>query len=340
MIIPIAFPKYEQIPTPGKEVLAADIGGTNTRLSLFHATDHNIAHVRSATYKSNNYNSFTEIVTKFSEGSHLPDRICIGFAGPIVGGKAWGTNLNWNIDSKKVAKELDLEQVVILNDLEANAYGLAALKENELFTVNAGDPGLKGNAAIISPGTGLGEAGLYWDGSWLHPFAGEGGHCDFYPREPIDVRVFDYLREQFDHVSWERLISGQGIVNIYQFLRDEECMDEPSWLAEKMDGKIIPRIISEEAKNKSPICLKTFELFLRYLASEAANLALKMKATGGLFIGGGILPANLELFDKDEFLENFFESGRLRSLLQKVPVHIILNSETALMGAAHYGAYS
>ena len=338
-MLPIAFPKAKMAPA-GETILAADVGGTKTNLSLFTIKDGEMQFIREWSYRSAQYPSFVDIVKVFHAGVALPNRICVGFAGPIIRGEAEGTNLAWGISSAKVTQELGIKKVSIINDLEANAYGLAALKNDEVLVLNEGDHDLKGNAAIISPGTGLGEAGLFWDGKGLHPFATEGGHCDFYPRTEIDVELFLYLRTTYEHISWERLLSGAGIFTIYKFLRDVRNYDEPLWMSRKMAQEDPAQVISEAAMASERIALETYQLFLRYLAEESANLALKIKSTGGLFIGGGIVPKILPMLDQRVFLSHFLHSGRLKTLLQKVPVYVILNDKTALWGAAYYGANS
>ncbi|HRQ50625.1 MAG TPA: glucokinase, partial [Agriterribacter sp.] len=182
-----------------------------------------------------------------------------------------------------------------------------------------------------------GEAGLYWDGAWFHPFATEGGHADFAARSSFDFELYTFLQQLFGHVSWERLVCGPGIVNIYRFLRDVKKMEEPAWLTQKMHGADMPAVISEHA-GESTLCKTTMEHFVRYLAYESANLVLKLNATGGLFIGGGIAPQIIPLLDNDAFYTSFRQSGRLNFLLEKVPVKLILNTKAALLGAAYYAA--
>jgi glucokinase len=183
----------------------------------------------------------------------------------------------------------------------------------------------------------LGEAGLFWDGNYYHPFATEGGHCDFAPRNNFDFELYSFLQKKFGHVSWERLVCGPGIVNIYQFLRDEKKRNEPEWLKEKLNGEDEAAVISGHSK-QSEICNETMQLFVRYLAYESANLVIKLKATGGLFIGGGIAPQLITLFQDNAFYSSFCQSGRLNYLLEKVPVKVILNPKTALLGAAYVGS--
>ncbi len=338
-MIPIAFPKAKP-PKKPKSVLAADVGGTKTNLALFHWDGEKLEFSRQESFKSNEYPSFVDIVKSFHLGKQLPDRICIGFAGPIIRGEASGTNLIWGISTARVASDLGIKHVTIINDLEANSYGIVALKPEEVLILNEGDPEIEGNVAVLSPGTGLGEAGMYWDGEKLHPFATEGGHSAFSSYSDIDVELYIYLREKFGHVSWERVLSGQGICSIYNFMKEVRNLEEPSWMKKKMLEYDPASVITEGAQRGVYISIATYRLFFRCLAEEAANLTLKMKATGGLFIGGGIIIKVLELLDKKSFLNHLFNSGRLKPLLEKVPIYVILNDKTALWGAAHYGLYS
>ena len=227
---------------------------------------------------------------------------------------------------------------MLINDLQANAYGLSALKDSDFKTLTKGE-NVKGNAAIISPGTGLGEAGMYWDGSHYHPFATEGGHCSFSPSDELDMELWKNLNKEFGHVSWERVVSGQGIYNIYQFLRTYRKAKEPKWLTAQFQTEDPAIAISTAAlQNKNAVCAETLHLFVKYLAVESAQLALKTKASGGIFIGGGIVPKIIDFIDKKEFYKNFINVGRLENLLKTIPVRIVLNDKTALMGAAYYAA--
>ncbi len=327
-----------QLPDKGS-VLAADIGGTKSNLSLYKIGDGKLKAAREKTYATTDFGSCTEMLKAFLEGEKDPtDSICLGVAGPVVNGTAKGTNFPWEMDAAGIAEKLDIKSVTLINDMEANAYGLTALEEKDFFPIKKGT-GREGNAVVISPGTGLGEAFLYWDGSRYRPFASEGGHCDFSPRNELDVALWKFLNKKFGHVSWERIISGQGIRNIYKFLLEYRGNQEPLWPRDKMDDKEIPRLITEAAlEGKDRITEETLRLFLNYLAIEASLLALKAKAFGGIYIGGGILPQLKDALDKERFSDQFTSVGRLSDLLDHMPVEIVLNEKTALLGAAHYGA--
>lgn len=335
-LVPIAFPKRSPLPE-GASILAADVGGTKTVLGLFGIHGGELILIRENLFPSKQFGSLTEGIRHFLGTSSLPDRMSIAFAGPVQDGKAQATNLGWNIDIRTLRKETGIPEVFLINDLEAEAYGLATLSKLDLVVVYPGRQPAKGNAAIVAPGTGLGEAGLYWDGSALHPFATEGGHADFAPRNPFDWELLQYLQQQYGHVSWERVVSGMGICNIYNFLRDVKRWEEPGAMREKMKHQEPGAAIGAGAKDGFPICVETLQVFVRYLAVEASNLALKLNATGGIFIGGGIPPKIWTDELQTIFLEHFIQVGRLRPLIESVPVYVVLNTKAVLLGAARYG---
>jgi glucokinase len=291
--------------------------------------------MRESTYVSKEYKGIVEILNIFMDELPDPDAVCLAVAGPILDGKAVLTNLHWEIDQQEITRRFGTGNIFLINDLEANAYGLAMLDEKDLSVIHHVSAVSGGNAAIIAPGTGLGEAGLYWDGKYYHPFATEGGHSDFAPRNETGFELLCYLQKKFGHISWERLVCGPGIFNIYQFLKDEKKIEEPGWLKEKMNTGDAASVISEHA-GSSPLCDETMKYFFRFLAQESANLVLKLKATGGLFIGGGISPKLAPMFARYNFYSSYCDSGRLNFLLEKVPVKLILNNKAALLGAAFY----
>jgi glucokinase len=316
-------------------LLAGDIGGTKTNLALYSYDGKTFTLLKEDKYRTKDYNDPGKMIADFLSKDKTPDRMCFGVAGPVLNGKVRITNVPWGIDSKEISKLYNNIPVYLINDLETTAYGLAVLEEKDLHVVHEGKH-TPGNWGIIAPGTGLGEAGLYWDGKSAHPFPTEGGHCDFAPREEPDLEMYTYLNRKFGHVSWERLISGPGIVTIYEFLRDVKEMEVPAWLTDKMLAHDDTAALISENADDVPICAETMNLFLRYLATEAANLALKIKATAGIFIGGGIMPKNLKLLDAHTFIRWFHDFGRMKHVLEDIPVKIILNDKTALLGAAWY----
>lgn len=323
-------------------IIAGDIGGTKTLLALFDQEDQKeIAYLESFT--SQQHPSLANILEEFLKncppglkGKQLTGA-CFAIAGPVKSGKFKLTNLPWEIDSSKLASICNLPEVYLINDLLANAYGIETLSADALFLLKDGVKNASGNKAIISPGTGLGEAGLFWDGKKHHPFASEGGHSDFSPKNELEIDLLRYLRARFDHVSFERVLSGPGLKNIYEYLRDEKKMEEPSWLAEQCQLKNFPSIISENAiQEKADICIQALNIFISIFGSEAGNVALKFLSTGGLYIGGGIPPKILPKIKEHTFLDALYDKGRMRSILQEMPIHVILDDKTALKGAAHY----
>ncbi|MCA6067946.1 glucokinase [Chryseobacterium sp. RG1] len=337
--IPMAYPSgQKKLPVSGL-VLAADVGGTKTELALFQIKEGKLLALKNQRYATTDHQSFIEAIRNFhDEQSSVIDCACLGVAGTVDGDKVKGVNFTWEIDAKKIASDLRIKTVLLINDLQANAYGLSALDDSDFEIIAKGEKD-EGNAVVISPGTGLGEAGMFWDGTYYHPYATEGGHCNFAPSNELDAELWKFLKNSFEHVSWERLISGQGILNIYQFLRSSNTEKEPEWLTEQLKIDHSAKTISAAAiDKKDPVCIETMQLFFKYLAIESSQLALKTKATGGIFIGGGIVPKNLSLIDKKEFYKTFINTGRMEHLLKNIPVKIVLNDKTALMGAAYYAA--
>lgn len=341
--IPIAFP--DETMLTGMTILAADVGATKTDIALYKTAfieeDNSTKLVvkKQQVYQSKAWVSLNSIIRDFIGPHFLPDCISIAIAGPVLNGKCKVTNLTWTVDVAELKSDFGLEDIFLINDLEATAYGLAALQKSELRTVYKGKGNGKGNAAIIAPGTGLGEAGLYWNGRLLRPFATEGGHTDFGPRNALDAQLLAWFHKKQEHVSWERVVSGPGIYNVYQFLRDEKIEEAPGWLEVLVQKENPAAAISKAATENCRIAQKTMNIFIRFLATEASNLALKLNATGGVFIGGGIIPKVWNEHYQKIFLLNFFEVGRLRPLIESVPVHIILNPKAALLGAANFGAH-
>ncbi|PSL43419.1 glucokinase [Chitinophaga niastensis] len=320
-------------------LLAGDLGGTKTNLALYSSTNGVLDMIREQKYASRDYANFSEIIQHFIGecGETPPKRICIGVAGPVVKGKVELTNLSRELSEDEIRQSTGISAVALINDLEATAYGLATLSPQQLTTLHRGAADNTGNMTIIAPGTGLGMAGLYWDGKNHHPFPTEGGHTDFAPRTDLDILLLRYLQEKYDVVSWERLISGPGLYDIYQFLRDVKGMEEPVDLRAAMNAGDPSAEISKAAmEGKIPVCIKTMELFVRYLARESCNLVLKMKATGGLFLGGGIPPKIAPLLETGEFYHHYMQGDRMAELLASVPIHIVNNDKSALWGAAFY----
>jgi glucokinase len=340
--IPLHFPRLKKFKKEKIEILAGDIGGTKTNLALYEAHEGMLQIKAEATYASSSFSSCIQILKKMKEEhpNLKPERICLGVAGPVLNGKVELTNLDWNLDANEILRETSVKEVALINDLEATAYGLAALDENDFITIHHGEVEYPGNQAIIAPGTGLGEGGLYWDGVAYHPFATEGGHTDFGPRSHEDVELLEYLTEKYGIVSWEKVIAGPAIADIYDFLRGKSNAKEPDWLAEALGKGDRSATISQLAiDEKDPVCMQTMLIFVRYLARQSSNLVLTMKATGGLYLGGGIPPKIAPLLLQPSYYHSFLDADRMQHLLKKVPLKIIRNNKTAMIGAALYGAY-
>ncbi|WP_245747609.1 glucokinase [Parapedobacter koreensis] len=325
----------------GQQILAADIGGTKTSLGLFEVQGEALLLLREATFPSKAHATFEEIVKTFSKDLPVPPILSIGVAGPVLDNAVKLTNLSWALDGKLLERDLGINRVVLINDLEATAYGLAGLAQEDVATVFDNGGTRRGNMAILAPGTGLGEAGIFWDGEAYRPFATEGGHSDFAPRTALDLELWDYLRRMSDMVSWEHVVSGPGIYSIYCFLRDAKGHKEPAWLTENFKNDSNPAAVISHAamRELDATCIMSMELFVSYMAREATSLVLKHKATGGLLLGGGIPPRIFPLLRKDLFRQQFIQNSRMTGLLQRVPIEVILNSKAALIGAAYYGAY-
>ncbi|MGC3979223.1 MAG: glucokinase [Paludibacteraceae bacterium] len=338
-LIPLAFASSFKKTDAPVTILAGDVGGTKTNLALYRAGADGIVLLREGRYASQEYTSLADIILQFT-GTEWPGRICMAVAGPVNDGRVQLTNLSWQLDSTSMSTALKTP-VVFINDLEANAYGLAGLQSNELATIHASDKKMPGNIAIVAPGTGLGEAGLYFDGKQYHPFATEGGHSDFSPRTEQDIDLFRFLQQQHGHVSWERVISGPGIHTLFSFLTTVERKQIPGWLNEQLqEGDPTPVISNAAIHQKEPVCLEAMHLFVRYLAMETASLCLKLKATGGCYLSGGIPPKILPLLQTGAWYRHFTDMGRMKNLLEQMPVYVVLNDKTALLGAAYYGAYN
>ncbi|MBS0653784.1 MAG: glucokinase [Verrucomicrobia bacterium] len=318
-------------------IIAGDVGGTNVRLAFFDKGK-NRDPLLLEKYRSADFANFSSLLNKFIEtldGKQV-ESACFGVAGPVQNGRCQATNLPWVIDARELSEELGIKNVWLINDLEANAWGVTVLKADELLVLNAGEK-QQGNGALISAGTGLGEAGLYWNGKSHVPFACEGGHADFAPTDEEQIDLWRYLKGKFEHLSYERVLSGSGIFQIYQFLIDTKKERQDPSLAGLENQKEPQRIITEKAlKKECPACIRALDLFCSIYGSEAGNLALKMLSTYGMYIGGGIAPKISGILKSGRFMKAFTAKGRFLTMLSKIPVRVILNDQTALLGAAQY----
>lgn len=320
-------------------ILAGDIGATRTRLAAFQTEGNRLECVVEKTYASQEHPGLQEILVQFIRTEGIPvHSACFGVAGPVRGGKSKISNLPWTIDSRELATQLKLAAVGLLNDLEAYAYGIDALESKDFVALSAGSEDAEGNRAVISARTGLGVAGLYWDGFRHHPFACEGGHADFAPKDAVQTELLIYLQKKFGRISCERVLSGPGIRNIYAFLRDTHKQEEPSWLRDQMNTARDPSaLISQLAlEGKAAICDQTMTLFVSILGAETGNCALRYMTTGGIFIGGIIAAKNVAKLQNDAFMQAFLDKGRMESLLKDMPIKIIVNDDCGLIGAARH----
>ena len=320
-------------------ILAGEIGGTRTRLAAYQTEGNRLQLVVEKNYLSQEHASMADILPQFIRGEGIPvHSACFGVAGPVRGGRSKISNLPWIIDSKELAQLLKLNSVGLLNDLEAYAYGIDALDSNDLITISEGSEEAEGNRAVISAKTGLGVAGLYWDGFRHHPFACEGGHADFAPKDAIQTELLVYLQKKHRRVSCERVLSGPGIKSIYEFLRDMHKADEPAWLRDQLAAAPDPpALISQTAmEGKAAICEQTMSIFVSVFGAEAGNCALHYMTTGGIFIGGKIAAKIEKQMREPEFMKSFLDKGRMEGLLKDMPVKIIVNDDCGLLGAARY----
>ena len=321
-------------------ILAGDIGATRTRLAAFQTEGSKLQLVVEKTFKSQQHNGLQEIISTFVKTEGIPvHSACFGVAGPVRAGKSKISNLPWTIDSRELAAQLKLGTVGLINDLEAYAYGIDALESKDFVTLSEGlGEDAEGNRVVIAARTGLGVAGLYWDGFRHHPFPCEGGHADFAPKNDLEAELAQYLRKKYDHVSCERILSGPGIKNIYDFLRDARKAEEPAWLQKQMSEAPDPSaLISQLAlEKKAVICDQALNIFVGVYGSETGNRALNFMATGGVFIGGNIAAKNVPRMQDPIFMNSFLNKGRMSALLADMPVKIVMNDNSGIIGAAQY----
>ena len=320
-------------------ILAGEIGATRTRLAAFETEGNRLALVVEKDYMSNERDGLAGILTEFVKTEGIPvHSACLGVAGPVRAGRSKISNLPWVIDARDVAKQLRLNSVGLLNDLEAYAYGIDGLDSKDFITLSEGSEDAEGNRAVISAKTGLGMAGLYWDGFRHHPFACEGGHADFAPRNDLQAELLAYLRKKYGRISAERILSGPGIKNIYDFLRDTHKAEEPEWLRSEMTAAPDPpALISRTALDgKAAICDQAMTIFVSVFGAQTGNCALNFMSTGGIFIGGSIAAKIVPKMKDPVFMESFLDKGRMESILKDMPVKIVANDDCGMIGAARY----
>lgn len=322
-------------------ILVGDIGGTHARIALARTEGTSIRIDRARAFESAEYPGLVEVLDDFLGGETPPDLegAAFGIAGPIEDGKCLATNLPWHIHGRDIGRRFGIDRVVLLNDLEAAAYGVEALEPEDMIVVNEG-VGLdaaSGNRAVVSAGTGLGEAGMYWDGAHHHPFATEGGHTDFAPRNTLEFELLQFLIEKHGRVSYERVLSGPGLLNIYDFFAQTGRYEEDAAFERALrDADDRGRVISDAAlSGSSARCAAVLELFMTLYGSEVGNVILKHLATGGVWLGGGIIGSLApRMRGFDAFLGAMTRKGRLSPLVGQTPVIAILDGSIALRGAA------
>jgi glucokinase len=320
-------------------ILAGDVGGTKVHLALYDFVKGRLNHTRDQRFAAKEYAGLEEIVKEFL-GADKVSAACFGVPGPVRDGRLRLTNLPWTLDSRELSLDLDIDHVFLINDLEANGYGIAELQPDQIYMLAEGDASQVGNRALVAAGTGLGESFLIWNGRIHVPYPSEGGHADFAPRNEDEIDLLRFLKQKYNgRISFERVVSGMGMSGIYEFLRDVRGMEEPTWLAEMLTEADDPNSIITETglTARAEICERTLDMFVSAYGAEAGNLALKVLSVGGLYVGGGIAPRILEKLKDGAFIKAFTDKGRLSQLLINTPVRVILESRAALLGAAAYG---
>jgi glucokinase len=329
-------------------ILAGDVGGTKVHLALYNFVGGKLSPVRDEKFPAPEFACLDEVVKEFlsPEKSGQPDvrdqivACCFGVPGPVRDGRLKLTNLPWTLDARDLQKSLGIQHIFLINDLEANGYGIPELAQDKIFTLHPGDASSVGHRGLIAAGTGLGECLLIWDPILRRhlPIPSEGGHGDFAARNDTEIALLQYLRRILKgRVSTERVVSGLGIQNVYAFLRDDQKMEEPTWLRDRMQNEDPNAVIGGCADDgSSEICVRTIEIFTAAYGAEAGNLALKLLALGGVYLGGGIAPKILKFLSGGKFMEAFLDKGRLSPMLQTIPVRVILDDTCALLGAAAY----
>jgi glucokinase len=323
-------------------VLVGDIGGTKTNLALAELGvgergGERIHLSAPRRYASASHAGLEDCVQAYlAETGFACERGAFAVAGPVVDGRCATTNLAWIVDARALELRLGLARAHLLNDLEALAWSIPALEPAEIDELQAGD-GSRGNACVLAAGTGLGEAGLYWDGARHHPFACEGGHADFAPVSDLELALLGFVRRTHARVSWERVVSGMGIPGLYAFLLEHRAARTPAWLQDEIAaGSLAAAVAHAAAREADPICVETIALLFNLFGREAGNLALKHMALGGVYLAGGVTLGNLELLRNSSFLDGFCDKGRMRELMQRMPVRVILDPHAALRGAARF----
>lgn len=321
-------------------ILAGDIGATKTHLALYRPGDGGLTRVHDHIYRTQDFSTLEAVLSDFLKEQEQVTVACLGVPGPVTGGLAHPTNIAWEVREQSLSTVLHGASTRLVNDLAATAYGMPHLGPSDVVELHKGeDLHQAANIAVIAAGTGLGEAGLIAEGTRWSAIASEGGHCDFAPRGAEQMALLQFLEREFGHASYERAVSGPGLHNLYRFLLEYLPEPEPEWLKTRMATGDASAVLSEVAlAGQDPRCVQALELFTDIYGAEAANLALKFLAFGGVYIGGGIAPKVLPFLQRGGFMRSFLNKGRLTATLERMPVRISLNEETAMLGAAHLAA--
>jgi len=319
-------------------ILAGDIGGTKTLLALFSATSGDC--VAKQHYSSADFKSFYDLLDSFLAEQSTPElaTVCLGVAGPVVEGNCVTTNLPWILRADDIKTRTGARHVALLNDLEAMSWGLLNMPEADFIALNPDAEQTTGHIAVLAAGTGLGEAIIVRDKAHTTVLSTEGGHTDFAPTDELEFKLFTFLQQKYGHhISYERVVSGMGIVDIYDFLKQQTNMPATTETEQRFKREDKAAVISQQAQAKhDPLCVETMRIFCRCYGAEASNLALKTLSYGGVLLAGGIAAKNLNLMTDGVFMQAFLDKGRYHALLKKIPVKICLNAEAALLGAFYY----
>ncbi len=327
----------------GISIISADIRQDVTYFAQYSTANKKVSVVKETTYNTSEFSSFSEMLLKFISQFSCTNisKVAVAVPGPVIGGKSAPQRLSWTLDAEEIKAATGIGKVYLINDLEASAYGLGVNNGSSFLSIHETADFTPGNVALLSPGAGLGEAGLFWDGDCLRPFATEGGHCEFSPRTSDEVEFYHFLQKIYGIVSWESVLSTAGLFNIYRFLRDAKQQKQPDWLSQEIEaGNFTQAIINGALENRDRICNMTIDTFIIFLAREANSLVLKLKATGGLYLSGEI-PVMLERYlTNNKFYKNFIVSDRMETVLRDIPIYLVKDQNTIINGAAMFAAFS
>ncbi|MCW3161240.1 glucokinase [Chryseobacterium oryctis] len=339
---PLYLPGVESTNNDNVSIIGANLREDFSTLGYFISANGGIETKIQKTYTTTEFSSLSDILKSFIQENNLENikRLGIAVPGPVLEGKSNPARLGWELDVEEFKKDFGFEKVEMLNDLEASAYGMSLVEDNDLEPIYTSGHLEKGNVAILAPGNGLGEAGYFFDGKFLRPFATEGGHSEFSPRTNVEVEFYQFLNNIYGIVSWENVLSKTGLFNIYRFLRDVKRHPEPEWLSERFsNGNFVEELYKAAVEDDVLVCKIALDTFIEFLAREANNLTLKLKATGGLLISGDIPQMIKDYINKDKFYEKFKISDKMENMLRNTPIYLIKTNQTGLNGIALYTVY-